>query len=109
MRVLAVCGVWCVACVLQCVRFTTLVFCVLCADKPFLLAGLLLVYGLHHHCCAQRDQGIEGFISSQILAAMSTDTGMLFACLGLLALAAIADAVVEVESEVREQERLRIK
>jgi hypothetical protein len=78
-------------------------------DKPFLLAGLLLIYGLHQHCCTRREQSVEGFIHSQIISALSTDSGLLLLCLVLLTLAAVADALVEVESEVREQERLRTK
>ena len=78
-------------------------------DKPFLLAGLLLIYGLHHHCCARQEQSVEGFIYSQIISVLSTDSGLLLLCLVLLTLAAVADAFFEVELEVREQERLRTK
>jgi len=78
-------------------------------DKPVLLAGLLLVYGLHQHCCVRLDEGADGFLSSQVLSMASTDTGVMLLCLVLLSIAAVADAVIEVESEVREQERLRIQ
>ena len=81
----------------------------MCTDKPVLLAGLLLVYGLIQHCCLRRDQGEDGFLSSQVLWMVSTDAGILFVCLVLLSIAAVADAVIEVESEVREQQRLRIQ
>ena len=84
-------------------------FSCVCADKPVLLAGLLLVYGLHQHCCVRRDEGADGFLSSQVLSMASTDTGVMLLCLVLLSFAAVADAVIEVESEVREQERLRIQ
>lgn len=79
-----------------------------CADKPFLLAGLLLLYGMYQKCCGH-DASDSNSMTANMFSALSTDLGMICAFLVLMMAAAIADAVAEVEAEVREQERLRLK
>ena len=83
----------------------------MCADKPCLLIGLLVLYACL--CWSQEIQTASWFDSVGLLAAffstVSTEGGFVAVLLLWLVIAAIADAIVDVEAEVRQQERFRLK